>query len=96
MAVSAAGRTGHSSSRPSTLIQAVASNIARTSAAAREPRCAGVALFDELASERDELAADVAIDAVEIVERRNQLSATNMLTSWCSTDQPTSNAVTRA
>ena len=35
MAVSAAGKTGHSSSRPSTLIQAVMSSIASTSAAPR-------------------------------------------------------------
>src|SRR5213592_858866 len=70
MALSAAGTTGHSSSRPSTLIQAVMSSIARIAAA---PRRAGAALLHERAPQRDEPAPDVAIDTVKIGQRRDEL-----------------------
>jgi hypothetical protein len=73
MAVNAAGRTGHSSSRPSTLIQAVMSSIARTSAAARAPRRAGAALLHERSPQRSQPAPDVAIDAIDVGQRRDEL-----------------------
>ena len=74
MAVSAAGRTGHSSRRPTTLIQAVMSRFASTSAAPRaQPRRAGVALLDERASQCDDAAMDLAIGDLKSIERGDQL-----------------------
>ena len=73
MAVSAAGRTGHSSRRPTTLIQAVMSISRAPPLRARKPRCAGVALLDERAPQRDDAALDLAIDDVKSIERGDQL-----------------------
>ena len=73
-AVSAAGRMGHSSSNPSTPIQAVMSSIASTSAASRAShgvpasRC-----FTRLAPQRAESVASVGVDTVKIGQRRHEL-----------------------
>ena len=63
---------------------------------AREPRCAGLALLHELAPQRAESAASVGVDTMKIGQRRHELIRHEQAHVRYSTDQPTSNAVTRS
>ena len=73
-AVSAAVRMGHSSNNPSTLIQAVMSSIASTSAASRASRGVPASrCFSSLRSQRPEAAASVGADTMQIGQRRHEL-----------------------
>jgi hypothetical protein len=72
-AVSAAGRMGHSSSNPSTLIQAVMSSIASTSAASRASHGVPASRCFSSVRRSAEAAASVGVGTMEIGQRRHEL-----------------------
>ena len=72
-AVSAAGRMGHSSSNPSTLIQAVMSSIASTSAASRASHGVPALRCSRACAAARGAAASVGVGALKIGQCRHEL-----------------------